>query len=112
MVVSKYLSAPTPQTEEAKLQERKRLWWDGVYKKRESLERQGIKTNVLHDKYEARKKEGGRYFQGTKNHSDKYREEELLTDTCVQCGAPTEKAFHKHCRECYYTAQGEGSRSQ
>ena len=104
----------------------KKLWFQGVERKRASLERQGIKTDVLYDKAEAIKRE---YHQEKGQQISTRRSvliaterrggfdtpvsdlEEVKEKVCVECGSPVTEDWHKLCPKCYHESKIEEHRT-
>ena len=71
----------------------KRAWIDQMNKKREALEQQGIKTDVLYDRYITQKKP--QHDNIVDIIEDEYE------PACVVCGEPVAEDWHKYCPKCH-----------
>ena len=85
-------------SQEQKIAEVKRLWWDGVERKRQSLEEHGIPTNTLdHEERSYRWSNGIDSLLLGNNVKARPKKEKRA---CERCGDPTKKNL-PFCDRCF-----------
>ena len=92
-LTSRDLKGPRKKVNEDTESAYRLAWMDKALKKKQSLEDQGIKTDVLYEKRSER----------TQSQHDNIVDvlEDEYEPACVVCGEPVAEDWHKYCPKCH-----------